>query len=78
MRDEFRRLFEAHARALAFPHGIIADEPTLRRQLSTAAIAQRLGISPRTVEGHIARATKALREQLPAPLSTEPSNPRSK
>jgi len=41
----------------------------LRHQLSTAAIAQRLGISPRTVEVHIARATKALREQLPALLS---------
>ena len=37
----------------------------LRHQLSTAAIAERLGISPRTVEVHIARATKALREQLP-------------
>jgi RNA polymerase sigma-70 factor (ECF subfamily) len=41
----------------------------LRHQLSTAAIAQRLGISPRTVEVHIARATKALRAQLPALLS---------
>jgi RNA polymerase sigma-70 factor, ECF subfamily len=41
----------------------------LRHQLSTADIARRLGISPRTVEVHIARATKALREQLPALLS---------
>lgn len=41
----------------------------LRHQLSTAAIAERLGISPRTVEVHIARATKALREQLPALLA---------
>lgn len=40
----------------------------LRHQLSTAAIAERLGISPRTVEVHVARATKALREQLPALL----------
>jgi RNA polymerase sigma-70 factor (ECF subfamily) len=40
----------------------------LRHQLPTAVIAQRLGISPRTVEVHIARATKALREQLRALL----------
>jgi RNA polymerase sigma-70 factor (ECF subfamily) len=40
----------------------------LRHQLPTTAIAERLGISPRTVEVHIARATKALREQLPAIL----------
>lgn len=41
----------------------------LRHQLPTAAIAERLGISPRTVEVHIARATRTLREQLPALLS---------
>ena len=41
----------------------------LRHQLPTAAIAEKLGISPRTVEVHVARATKALREQLPALLS---------
>ena len=41
----------------------------LRHQLSTAAIAERLGISPRTVEVHIARATKTLREPLPPLLS---------
>ena len=40
----------------------------LRHQLPTANIAQRLGISPRTVEVHIARATRALRDQLPALL----------
>ena len=40
----------------------------LRHQLPTAEIAGRLGISPRTVEVHIARATRALREQLPALL----------
>jgi RNA polymerase sigma-70 factor (ECF subfamily) len=44
----------------------------LRHQLSTADIARRLGISPRTVEVHIARATKMLRERLPALLSSEP------
>ncbi len=37
----------------------------LRHQASTAEIARRLGISPRTVECHIARATKALRRDLP-------------
>jgi RNA polymerase sigma-70 factor (ECF subfamily) len=47
----------------------------LRHQLPTAAIAERLGISPRTVEVHIARATKALREQLPALLSNRPPAP---
>ncbi|NUO96088.1 MAG: RNA polymerase sigma-70 factor [Gemmatimonadaceae bacterium] len=41
----------------------------LRHQLSTAAIAEMLGISPRTVEVHVARATKALRERLPALLA---------
>lgn len=40
----------------------------LRHQLTSAAIGERLGISPRTVEVHIARATKALREQLPGLL----------
>jgi RNA polymerase sigma-70 factor (ECF subfamily) len=44
----------------------------LRHQLTTAEIAQRLAISPRTVEVHISRATKALREQLPALLSGTP------
>lgn len=96
---------EARARVLAFPRGVIADEPALppegekqlesdditraieqvlagmpprqrevaalrlRHQLPTAEIARKLGISPRTVEVHVARATKALREQLPALLS---------
>jgi RNA polymerase sigma-70 factor (ECF subfamily) len=40
----------------------------LRHQRSTADIARQLGISPRTVEVHIGRATKALRERLPALL----------
>jgi RNA polymerase sigma-70 factor (ECF subfamily) len=97
---------EDHAYTLAFPRGIVAEEPALppeadrnldvddisraieqvldtmpprqrevaalrlRHQLSTADIARRLGISPRTVEVHIARATKALREQLPRLLAT--------
>jgi RNA polymerase sigma-70 factor (family 1) len=43
----------------------------LRHQLPTAEIARRLGISPRTVEVHIARATKALREQLPTLLPNQ-------
>ena len=54
----------------------------LREQLTTAEIARRLGISPRTVEVHIARATRALREQLPAllpdrqPLPPDPGRQR--
>jgi RNA polymerase sigma-70 factor (ECF subfamily) len=100
-----RERAEDRAYTLAFPRGIVAEEPALppeadrnldvddisraieqvldtmpprqrevaalrlRHQLSTAEIAKRLGISPRTVEVHIARATKALREQLPALLA---------
>lgn len=41
----------------------------LRHQLTTKQIAERLRISPRTVEVHMARATKALRDQLPTLLS---------
>ena len=37
----------------------------LRDQLSSADIARMLGISTRTVEGHIAQITRTLREQLP-------------
>jgi RNA polymerase sigma-70 factor (ECF subfamily) len=40
----------------------------LRHQASTAEIARRLGISPRTVETHIAHATRVLRRELPALL----------
>ena len=54
----------------------------LRHQLRTREIAARLGISARTVEVHIARATKTLRELLPALLAdaslasgTEPRPP---
>jgi len=100
-----RERTEERAHTLAYPRGIVAEEPALppeadrnldvdeisraiervldtmpprqrevaslrlRHQLSTAEIATRLGISPRTVEVHIARATKALREQLPALLT---------
>jgi RNA polymerase sigma-70 factor (ECF subfamily) len=102
-----REKADARVEALAFPRGILGDEPALppdahddlelheisraieqvlgtmpprqrevaslrlRHQLPTAEIARRLGISPRTVEVHIARATKALREQLPALLSSK-------
>ncbi|MGH7632465.1 MAG: sigma factor-like helix-turn-helix DNA-binding protein, partial [Gemmatimonadaceae bacterium] len=37
----------------------------LRGQLTTPEIAAKLRISPRTVEVHIARATRMLRERLP-------------
>jgi RNA polymerase sigma-70 factor (family 1) len=37
----------------------------LRDQLSSADIASQLGISTRTVDGHIAQLTRTLREQLP-------------
>jgi RNA polymerase sigma-70 factor (ECF subfamily) len=43
----------------------------LRHQLPTGEIARRLGISPRTVEVHIARATKTLRELLPKLLAED-------
>jgi RNA polymerase sigma-70 factor (family 1) len=46
-------------------------ELRLRHQLSTAEISRRLAISPRTVENHLSRATKTLRAQLPALLSSE-------
>lgn len=42
----------------------------LRDQLTTAEIARQLGISPRTVETHIARATRLLRERLPVLLGS--------
>jgi RNA polymerase sigma-70 factor (ECF subfamily) len=47
----------------------------LRHQLRTREIAARLGISPRTVEVHIARATKALRELLPDLLADAARTP---
>jgi RNA polymerase sigma-70 factor (ECF subfamily) len=43
----------------------------LRHQLTTMEIAHRLGISPRTVEVHIGRATKALRKGLPTLLGDD-------
>lgn len=43
----------------------------LRHQLPSAEIARRLDISPRTVEVHLARATRTLRMRLPALLSRE-------
>ena len=49
----------------------------LRHQLTTAEISNRLAISPRTVEVHIARATKALREQLPLLLPDQPAGSRA-
>ena len=44
----------------------------LRDQLTAAEIGARLGISPRTVEVHIARATHTLRELLPKLLGEIP------
>jgi RNA polymerase sigma-19 factor, ECF subfamily len=46
----------------------------LRDQLTTQEIAVRLRISPRTVEVHIARATRLLRERLPVLLGQRRSN----
>lgn len=43
----------------------------LRRELPTVEVARALGISPRTVEGHVARATRVLRARLPALLAGE-------
>jgi RNA polymerase sigma-70 factor (ECF subfamily) len=41
----------------------------IRRQLTVQDIARELGISPRTVELHVARATRTLRDRLPALLA---------
>ena len=65
--DEITRAIERVLDAMP-PRQRLVAALRLREQLTTAEIAQRLGISPRTVEVHIARATKALREQLPALL----------
>jgi len=46
----------------------------LRDQLTTVEIARQLGISPRTVETHIARVTRLLRERLPALLGSTRSS----
>jgi RNA polymerase sigma-70 factor, ECF subfamily len=100
---------ERRRREMAFPRGIVADEPALpaegeanveadeivraiervlammpprqrevarlrlRGQLTAAEIAARLGISPRTVEIHLGRATKAMRAHLPLLLSDDRS-----
>ncbi|HEY2066976.1 MAG TPA: RNA polymerase sigma-70 factor [Gemmatimonadaceae bacterium] len=65
--DEITRAIERVLRTMPARQRQVAAL-RLREQLTTAEIARRLGISPRTVEVHIARATKALREQLPALL----------
>lgn len=46
-----------------------------REELTTPQIAERLGISPRTVEVHMARITKTLREELPKMLAEAPPPP---
>jgi RNA polymerase sigma-70 factor (ECF subfamily) len=47
----------------------------LRDQLTTREIAERLAISPRTVEVHVARATRTLRELLPRLLAGDDAPP---
>jgi RNA polymerase sigma-70 factor (ECF subfamily) len=73
--DEITRAIEGVLRTMpARQRQVVALR--LREQLTTIEIARRLGISPRTVEVHIARATKALREQLPALLPGHTGTPR--
>lgn len=59
---------------------VLAAMPPRQRQVAslrlcerrpTADVARALGISPRTVEAHVARATRALRAQLPGLLHDE-------
>lgn len=69
--DEVTRAIERVLAAMPPPQREVAAL-RLRHQLTTAEIARRLGIAPRTVEAHIARATKALREGLPPLLSGRP------
>jgi RNA polymerase sigma-70 factor (ECF subfamily) len=61
------RLSEAIGRVLAAmpPRQRQVAALRLRDGMSMAAIAAQLRISPRTVEVHLARATRALRDQLP-------------
>lgn len=75
--DEITRAIEEVLRGMP-PRQRQVAALRLREQLATVEIARQLGISPRTVEVHIARATKALREQLPAllPGYTPPSQVR--
>lgn len=62
--DDVTRAVERILRMMP-PRQRVVAALRLRDQLTTAEIADRLAISPRTVEVHIGRATRLLREQLP-------------
>jgi RNA polymerase sigma-70 factor, ECF subfamily len=65
--DDITRAVE-HVLRLMPPRQREVASLRLRDQLTTPEIAAKLRISPRTVEVHIARATRMLRDRLPALL----------
>lgn len=65
--DDITRAVE-HVLRLMPPRQREVASLRLRDQLTTPEIAAKLGISPRTVEVHIARATRMLRDRLPTLL----------
>jgi RNA polymerase sigma-70 factor (ECF subfamily) len=65
--DDITRAVE-HVLRLMPPRQREVASLRLRDQLTTREIAVKLGISPRTVEVHIARATRLLRDRLPSLL----------
>jgi RNA polymerase sigma factor (sigma-70 family) len=65
--DDITRAVE-HVLRLMPPRQREVASLRLRDQLTTLEIAARLRISPRTVEVHIARATRMLRDRLPTLL----------
>jgi RNA polymerase sigma-70 factor (ECF subfamily) len=68
--DEAARVAQAIERVFAMMPPRQREVAVLRhrRQLTTTEIARRLQISPRTVENHVACATRTLRAHLPALL----------
>jgi RNA polymerase sigma factor (sigma-70 family) len=61
----------AHVMATMPPRQRAVATLRLHHHRSAADIGRELGISPRTVEAHVARATRTLRAQLPRLLHTD-------